>query len=135
MRALNFVTCQLKLPLSGRFLWSDSKCVLYWIRSTKLLAVFVENRVHELRQEPDVTFNYVRSADNPADLITRGLSVPELTDTDKWQHGPTWLRQASSEWPRDVVVTPDDVGEAEMEVRGPPVAHHAALVSDRKSVV
>ena len=56
VRASNFVSRELKLPVEKRYLWTDSECVLHWIRTTKLLPVFVENRIKEIKRETDITF-------------------------------------------------------------------------------
>ena len=41
IRAANFVTKQLRLKITDRILWTDSQCVLYWLKTRKLLSVFV----------------------------------------------------------------------------------------------
>lgn len=75
--ATNFVTRELKIPSLKQTIWKDSTCVLYRLRTDKPLSLFVENRVKEIRKQGDV-FYYVPSGENPADLPTRGLTVPEL---------------------------------------------------------
>lgn len=35
--------------------------------------------------------HYVPSFDNPADLISRGLTVAELQLSKLWWHGPEWM--------------------------------------------
>ena len=41
------------------------------------------------------TLHHVRSADNLADLLTRGLNEPEaeLTAANVWWRGPPWLSE------------------------------------------
>ena len=39
------------------------------------------------------------SADNPADLGSRGIPSAQLVVADIWWQGPTWLRGSPSEWP------------------------------------
>ena len=75
IRALKFVTKELRLKVPERILWTDSQCVLYWLKTRKPLSVFVENHIKEIKLEKDVTFHYVSTVDNPADFATRGLSV------------------------------------------------------------
>ena len=77
-RCLNFVKSQLKIPIHGLHLWSDSQCVIKWIASEKDLSVFVRNRVAEIRSQCDIQINYVRSKENPADIASRGSSVEKL---------------------------------------------------------
>ena len=81
-------------------MWSDSQIVLYWINSSKKLPQFVSNRVAEIQQSTSMTsWKYCPSGDNPADLLTRGLTADQFNDTlDLWMHGPTWLH-VQSQWP------------------------------------
>ena len=70
--------------------WSDSQIVLSWIFSEKKLKPFVSNRVAEI-QAVSTAWRYCPSADNPADLLTRGITADQLCNSDKWNHGPSWL--------------------------------------------
>jgi len=46
-------------------------------------------------------FLYVRSGDNPSDLITRGLSFKEFEKKFSfWTKGPQWLSISSAYWPK-----------------------------------
>ena len=78
-------------------LWSDSQIVLHWIQSSKKLPVFVENRVRTIRTGPFTDFKYCPTDENPADLLTRGLSTEELTNSTLWSNGPYWL--VDGDWP------------------------------------
>ena len=107
VRSLNFVQTQLRLPVEAKVLWSDSQVVLHWIRGKgkKQLSVFVENRVKDIRKTTDITYRYVKTTSNPADMATRGRSVDELKNSI-WWHGPPWLKQDVTSWPNwDVEVT------------------------------
>ena len=75
---LNFEQEQLRLPLEKRFLWSDNQCVLHWIMSNKPLTTFVEGRVKEITETKDISFRYVATSQNPADLARRGVSAQVL---------------------------------------------------------
>ena len=78
-------------------LWSDSQIVLHWIASLKPLRAFVTNRVEKIRSI-STCWKYCPSADNPADLLTRGITAEQLRSSDLWVHGPTWLPTQSA-WP------------------------------------
>ena len=67
-RCLNYVTEQLRLPETDRILWTDSQCVLHWMKSRKPLPVFVQNRLKEITSHKDIKFRYVTTTQNPADL-------------------------------------------------------------------
>ena len=115
-------------------MWTDSKCVLLWLQSQAQLAVFVENRIKELRRESEVQFRHVRSEENPADHITRGLTPTEIADSDQWWHGPHWLKEYQSKWPSDVttLVTPDVLDAVQQEKRSH-LVHHVTVASEDSS--
>jgi len=68
IQAANFIAKELKLSSLRRILWTDSTCVLHWLKTNKPLPTFVENRVKEVLKESDVNFRYIPSDQNPADL-------------------------------------------------------------------
>ena len=47
----------------------------------------------------DVEWSHVESADNPADLASRGVTPAELKDSSLWWHGPAWLTLPAKQWP------------------------------------
>ena len=74
------------------YLWSDNQIVLHWINSSKKLAPFVSHRVNEITNSFAANkWNYCPSTDNPADLLTRGITSQQLILSTLWKHGPTWL--------------------------------------------
>ena len=98
VRCLRFVTAQLKITIEGK-LWTDAQCVLRWINSEKDLSVFVTNRVEEINKDSDIVFGFVSTTENPADVATRGTTVPSLQNDCLWWHGPSWLTAPEKEWP------------------------------------
>ena len=46
----------LGLNVSKRILWTNSWCVLHWLKTKKPLAVFIENRAKEILMEKNITF-------------------------------------------------------------------------------
>jgi len=83
------------------FLWSDSTIILNWITSTsRKWSVFVANRVGEIQRLTNIKdWRHVASANNPADVLSRGLDPCELADSAMWWHGPEFLRLNQSRWP------------------------------------
>ena len=80
-------------------LWSDSQIVLHWIHSEKRLKQFVAHRIQEISQTfPISLWNYCPTGENPADLLTRGMSSAALS-TSLWTNGPSWLSD-KSKWPQ-----------------------------------
>jgi len=74
------------------FFWTDSQVVIGYINNeARRFHTFVANRVQLIRQRtsPD-QWNYVASADNPADYASRGLSVTHHCMSN-WFRGPKLL--------------------------------------------
>ena len=99
VRAMNFVEKQLHLTINAKYIWSDSKCVLHWIRSPKPLSLFVSNRVKEIKTQVNTNFRYVNTAENPADIASRGMPYTELSKCNLWWNGPNWLLEDPTLWP------------------------------------
>ncbi|KAK7877689.1 hypothetical protein WMY93_031608 [Mugilogobius chulae] len=78
-------------------LWSDSTTVLYWIKSESCrYKVFVGTRVTEIQNLTDPSqWRYVDSRSNPADDITRGLTLQEMTVDHRWNQDPAELRKSA----------------------------------------
>lgn len=94
-----------------KYLWSDSTIALSWIKRSPLqLKTFVANRVqaiHEYTQGS--TWSHVATTDNPADLVSRGMKVPDFVKSDLWKHGPNWLSKPQAEWPYSKLVITSDI--------------------------
>ena len=99
VRCLELVREQLKLPIENVCLWTDSQCVLKWISTDKDLTVFVRNRICEIKSYNGITYHFVSTRENPADIATRGSSLPTLRNVKLWWHGPQWLVKQRAEWP------------------------------------
>ena len=91
-----FITTSLRINCSVQ-LWTDSQIVLFWITSKKKLKPFVTNRVSEI-QFVSTSWRYCPSTDNPADLLTRGVTYEQLQSSVRWKHDPAWLI-SPSQWP------------------------------------
>ena len=90
----------------------DAQIVLSWILSdiVKCKKPFVSNRIKDIKKmqkdilsefNVDVNFRYVPTADNPADLLTRGLSLDAYKlNLEFWLKGPSWVRSTREiNWP------------------------------------
>ncbi len=99
VRCTKFITAQLRLPIQDRTVWSDSMCALYWLKLDKQWTIFIRNRVKQIKEEPDLTFRYVRTSENSADINTRGCKAANFSDCQLWWHGPPWLTNAPDTWP------------------------------------
>ncbi|XP_038116813.1 uncharacterized protein LOC119769011 [Culex quinquefasciatus] len=76
----------LDLKLSAIELYSDSQIVLAWLKKDpNLLETFVRNHIIQIfNLTGKFRWNYVRSADNPADIVSRGMSPKLLSRCPKW---------------------------------------------------
>ena len=93
---------ELDIKISSSYFWSDSVTVLNYIKSeTGRFHRFVENRVSFIRglTNPNQWF-HVPSAENPADLLSRGSkNVVKFMNDSKWKRGPEFLFQNKASWP------------------------------------
>lgn len=96
------VTSSLTVKINKTFYWTDSTIVLSWLSAEpQTWQTFISNRVSEI-QQISITHNWyhIRSADNPADIISRGMSVAEITTCRLWWQGPTFLSFPIDNWPQ-----------------------------------
>lgn len=98
-RLVSKVIPELKMEFRDVKLWSDSQVVLAWRRKNlDRLQVYVRNRIIEINElTSDYQWEFVRSVQNPADIISRGCSPEDLKDCDMWWNGPPFLREANYE--------------------------------------
>jgi len=98
-RLCKFISMSLDHLRFNIIMWSDSQIALCWLSSKKKLKPFVTNRVNEIQELlPNATWKYIPTHDNPADLVTRGISFDSLNDSQLWRCHPTWLT-CKSQWP------------------------------------
>uniref|UniRef100_A0A914MKQ9 CCHC-type domain-containing protein n=1 Tax=Meloidogyne incognita TaxID=6306 RepID=A0A914MKQ9_MELIC len=101
VRATAYVQKEIGVPLTQIHLWSDSQIALSWVRSPQSQPSFVQRRLDEIKKHTNITFHYIRTNENPADLATRGLIPQELNQNRLWWSGPDWLEKSTSSWPED----------------------------------
>ncbi|XP_073952967.1 uncharacterized protein [Choristoneura fumiferana] len=73
-----------------KFGWTDSTAVLGWIQGEiNRWKPFVANRVSQIKDVmgPEC-WRYVKSADNPADCASRGITATQLKNHPSWWSGP-----------------------------------------------
>ena len=95
-RAIQYVTIAFEFtPVIRRILWSDSRCVLTWLNTTKILPTFISNRIADIKKIENLEFRHVL---NPADAPSRGLTITELQNSI-FSHGPLFLQLQPTHWP------------------------------------
>ena len=88
----------LKISSDHAVAWTDSSIVLAWLsKPASRWKTFVGNRVEEIHEflRPSQFF-HVRTHENPADILSRGLDASKLKNNTLWWHGPSWLSQFKS---------------------------------------
>lgn len=100
-RLVDKVIKSMKLQFNEIFLWTDSTITLVWIRrSSNLLKTFTANCVSEIQSlTSNCQWRYVPTAENPADIVSRGLCPNLILQSNLWWSGPPWLTSSSTNWP------------------------------------
>ncbi|XP_055913549.1 uncharacterized protein LOC129947130 [Eupeodes corollae] len=93
-RLCEYLRSSLKIPIKEYFLWTDSKITLNWIYGQlQKWKPYVQTRVEEIRRHTSVAdWSHCSGKDNPADLVTRGISGEKLQSSAIWIGGPSWLK-------------------------------------------
>ena len=82
---LHTFNLQAQHPLSlSTYFWSDSQIVFHRIKGEKQTNIFVAHHIAEIHKlsGPDC------QQDNPADLLTRGITSSQLKLSTLWKHAP-----------------------------------------------
>lgn len=97
-----YLAQELKLDNLELFLWTDSQIALHWLKGTnKQWKTFVSNRVQRIQQMSDPgSWRWCPGVSNPADLVSRGMNLKELSTSELWLHGPSWLQESKEEYPK-----------------------------------
>ncbi|GJQ68817.1 hypothetical protein Trydic_g19805 [Trypoxylus dichotomus] len=101
--------------ISKSVLWTDSTIVINCISSDpNRWKSFIGNRVPEIQSLTEVEqWHHVRSEDNPADILSRGLLPEQIFYNEQWFNGPNWLRLNEEKWPKlakeDLVIEEETV--------------------------
>ena len=88
------------IKIESIHLWSDSADVLFWLKDhPSRWGVFVASRCSEIHTLlPDTYWHHVRSSDNPANVISRGIEPSKLASHLLWWKGPPWLSDNRDPW-------------------------------------
>lgn len=97
----NKVITALDMPINRTFYWTDSSIVLSWLSADPHnWQTFVCNRISQIQQITQIDdWHHVSSSNNPADLISRGLTFREISNCNLWWHGPPYLSESEENWP------------------------------------
>ncbi|XP_039312439.1 uncharacterized protein LOC105203331 [Solenopsis invicta] len=84
----------LKISIHKIYYWSDSTVTLSWIdNEPSKWTTFVANRVAEIQRITNrAPWYHVKSEDNPADPLSRGVNPDQLETKKLWWEGPQFLQ-------------------------------------------
>ncbi|XP_017466469.1 PREDICTED: uncharacterized protein LOC108359228 [Rhagoletis zephyria] len=101
LRLAIFIKGELSISVCRRIFWSDSKDVLYWIRSdTRKFNQFVAVRIGEILQDSQVDeWRWVPTKLNVADDGTKWDDNMQFSSDMRWFSGPEFPRSPESCWP------------------------------------
>ncbi|XP_065886666.1 uncharacterized protein [Dysidea avara] len=138
-RLANFVKSSLhSYNLStNTHLWTDSQIVLYWIYKQTSSKPFINHRITDIVNSfPPKMWSFTPTSDNPADLLTRGISAQQLFSSQLWLQGPCWL-PSESEWPKwlPTGILHINIAEAEEEVEVTTPEDDASITTGISNVV
>ena len=110
-------------------LWTDSMTALCWIKNERVWKQYVGQRVDEIRRlTPKDSWRHCPGEVNPADLPSRGLSAKELSASNTWWNGPSFLYSPSDQWPE--TSQPAQIEEEEIQretVKNEPIITHSLV--------
>ncbi|XP_055623566.1 uncharacterized protein LOC129766991 [Toxorhynchites rutilus septentrionalis] len=106
------------IPVTEKaYFWTDSTIVKCWLASSpSRWQVFVANRVSEIQHlTKHGVWNHVPGTENPADILSRGITPQELQRQHSWFNGPAWLHQHPINWPKEAHSTVEYFDSAILE--------------------
>ncbi|XP_058816019.1 uncharacterized protein LOC131679327 [Topomyia yanbarensis] len=104
----------IKITVKSYF-WTDSTCVLRWLAANPTTwTTFVANRVAKIQSITQGSrWSHVPGIQNPADLISRGISPNDIVLNTFWWQGPSWLEKTEEYRPLLPDYLPTDEGDEE----------------------
>jgi len=123
------------IPIQDVVFWSDSTNVLWWIQGhSRVCKPFVPNRIGEIQSSTNPSqWRCVPIQLNPADFLTRGLSVPELIEQRSWWQGPQYLQDGEHNWPENKLPQTSEQAKQEVKRRYCDLNDQSGLTENRDS--
>ena len=121
---------ELDIPVAQSTFWSDSTCVLQYIRNqSKRFHSFVVNRLTVIHENSKPRqWRHISSELNPADDASRGLVVDEMILNKRWLNGPQFLKEEKEFWPLDNSLRHQELPDDDQEVKRDPNYHCQILM-------
>ncbi|XP_058827738.1 uncharacterized protein LOC131687658 [Topomyia yanbarensis] len=99
------------------YFWTDSMIVKCWLQSPpSRWKQFVANRVSEIQHiTKNGTWNHIAGIDNPADIISRGMTPAQLQYQSHWFRGPNWTFHEKVHWPISQQIHEEEIESSVLE--------------------
>ena len=104
------------MPIDQSFFWTDSTCVLCYIKNQdKRFQTFVVNRIATIHEASSPSqWNYDNTKINPANNASRGVPADSL---HRWIHCPVFLNHSSETWLQRPAGMTDNIPNNDPEVK------------------
>lgn len=90
-KCIDFLISHVEINITACYCYTDSRIVLNWIhQDPHLYKTYVANRISEVKiisSSLNISWFHIAGTQNPADLVTRGLTASQLTKSN-WFTGP-----------------------------------------------
>ena len=104
-RLATYVRKALTRPVNRLVFWTDSKCVIGWVRSTSVwYKPFIAHRIGEIQTLTDSkSWRHVPGRLNVSDCATRS-KLDDKTELipRRWLTGPEFLYRSEDHWPKEI---------------------------------
>ena len=116
-KVAKLVRKQLNLQNLSEFYWTDSQIVIGYITNeARRFRIFVANRVQLINDNTDkANWRYVESSENPSDSASRGITMEDKSDVERWFSGPEFLWKSVDGWKEDSTEFPVDNNDFEIQ--------------------
>lgn len=118
VRLTEVVKREHRVVVRNETFWSDSSCVLWWIKDdNKKYKPFVAARVCEIKEKSCAeNWRYVPSKDNVADMATKWKRGVDFSSNSPWFTGPSFLHLPEESWPINILEQTEANEEVHLQV-------------------
>ena len=97
-----FVRGDHDIHINEKVFWSNIKTVLFSLRNPEIChRIFVATTLAKILDVSTAhDWNYLTSADNPADDGSRSYEGEQMNCSSRWPNGPFFLQLQQNDWPR-----------------------------------
>ena len=104
---------ELQMNCDKEIFWTDSEVTLGYIRNeSERLKISVANRIELIREHSEAEqWHYVNTKENPADYVSRGISMGNRDKVEQWILEPTFLWKPEDTWNTNIktpAINPED---------------------------